>query len=221
MDITRMVAVMSMITITTAMNAQNIILPAAKFSGGMPVNEAIANRHSTREYDPTRDIDMETLGQLLWMSLGVNRPDAKPARNGAANRTNPTALNRQEVHAYLFGREGVWEYEPATHSLRYVVDGDHRSLLAGTKEFKQDFVMDAPYAVLFVADLTGLPTDDSTKMMAMIDVGIASENLSIGCASLGIATVPRATMDNAAVSALLGLTPQQLPVLNAPLAYPR
>ena len=210
-----------MIAITTAMNAQNITLPAAKFSGGMPINEAVANRHSTREYDPSRDIDMVTIGQLLWISLGVNRPDAKAFGERPTNRTNPTALNWQEVHAYLFGREGVWEYEAATHSLRQVTDGDHRALLEGTKEFKQEFVMDAPYAVVFVADLTGLPTDDRVKAMAMIDVGIASENLSIGCASLGIATVPRATMDNAAVSALLGLTPLQLPVLNAPLAYPR
>lgn len=207
---------------TTNMTAKTINLPAPEFKGGMPVNEVVANRHSTREFDADKELDAATLGQLLWMTLGVNRPqNTTPVYGAPPNRSNPTALNWQEVHAYVFGKDGVWEYLPATHSLRRAVEGDHRLLLAGTPEFSQDFVKDAPYTILFVADVTNLPDAPLTKTAAAVDTGIACENLCLACASLGIATVPRATMDTAAISKLLSLTPTQLPLINNPVGYPK
>lgn len=185
------------------------------------MNEVMAARHSEREFDSTREINDTTLSQLLWMTAGVNRPDAAPGRFGApANRSNPTALNWQEIRVFVFDKNGVWEYLPATHSLSLAKDGDHRKLLAGTKEFTQDFVLNAPAAILFVADMTALPEGDQARAMVLVDAGIACENLNLACTSAGIATVPRATMDSPAISALLNLTPRQLPILNNPIAYP-
>lgn len=162
------------------------------------------------------------LGQLLWSAVGINRPDAPAGPHGApADRTNPTALNWQEIRAYVFRTDGVFEYIPASHSLRLVKEGDRRSLLAGTAEFSQDFVNDAPCAVLFVADMTNLPDNDQVHAMVHVDAGIACENLNLACAALGVATVPRATMDTGAITTLLGLTPRQLPILNNPIGYAR
>jgi len=204
------------------MTAQDKKLPAPTTKGGMPMNEVIATRHSVREFDTKRDLSDATLGQLLWMTAGVNRPDAKPGHNGMiANRSNPTALNRQEIRLFVFGKEGVWEYIAADHSLKQVKTGDHRKLIAGTSQFSQDFVLDAPYGIVFVADLADLPDDEATRSMALIDVGIACENLNLACVSEGIATVPRATMDKAAISALLGFTDKQIPMMNNPVGYAR
>ena len=186
------------------------------------MNEVVAKRHSIREFDRSRAIADSTLGQLLWMTAGVNRPEAAPGRFGvAANRSNPTALNRQEIRLYVFDKDGVWEYQPASHSLSLAKEGDHRKLIAGTEAFAQDFVLDAPVSVVFVADMTGLPEGEQTTAMALIDAGIACENLNLACVSEGIATVPRATMDSAAIAALLGLTGRQLPVMNNPIGYGR
>lgn len=218
----RLPALALAIATTLIMTAQERKLPAPSFDGGMPMNEVVAGRHSVREYNSSREINDTILGQLLWMTAGINRPDAKPGHLGSvADHSNPTALNWQEVRLFAFDKNGVWEYLPATHSLTLVKDGDHRSLLAGTKEFTQDFVLDAPVAVVFVADMSKLPEDQRTTAMALVDVGIACENLTLACVSEGIATVPRATMDTAAISALLGLTPRQLPVMNNPLGYPK
>lgn len=207
---------------TLIMTAQERKLPAPSFSGGMPMNEVVANRHSVREYDPSREISDSILGQLLWMTAGVNRPDAAPGPFGAAaNRSNPTALNRQEIHVFVFDKQGIWEYQPSTHSLTLAKEGDHRNLIAGTKEFTQDFVLDAPVSVVFVADLSKLPEGEQTKAMALVDAGIACENLTLACTSEGLATVPRATMDTAAISRLLNLSPLQLPLMNNPVAYPK
>ena len=204
------------------MTAQEKKLPSPSFTGGMAMNEVVASRHSSREFDTTRQLSDSTLGQLLWMTTGINRPDAKPSRFGtAANHSNPTARNWQEIRTFVFDKEGAWEYLPTTHTLSLVKEGDHRALLAGTAAFSQEFVMDAPCSILFVADMTGLPEGEQARQMAMVDIGIACENLNLACASEGIATVPRATMDIEGISALLGLTPLQIPVMNNPIGYAR
>ncbi len=202
------------------MAAQERKLPAPSFSGGVPMNEVVAKRHSVREFDVSRDISDSTLSQLLWMAVGINRPDAASGRFGVpADRSNPTALNWQEIHAYVFDKNGVWEYIPSSNSLSLVKEGDYRNLIAGTEQFSQDYVLDAPLSVVFVADMSKLPEGDQTKAMALVDAGIACENLNLACVSEGVATVPRATMDVAGISGLLGLTPRQLPVINNPIGY--
>lgn len=203
-----------------SMTAQVRELPAPSLQGGMPINEVMAKRHSVREFDPNREISDSTLGQLLWMAVGINRPDAAPGRFGVpANRCNPTALNWQEIRVFVFDKNGVWEYLPKEHALSLVKEGDNRALIAGTKEFSQDFVLNAPMSIVFVGDMTKLPEDDRTQAMVLVDAGIACENLNLACVSEGIATVPRATMDTAGISKLLGLTPRQLPLMNNPIGY--
>ncbi len=216
----RLSVVMLTLATTLIMKAQERKLPAPSFDGGMPMNVVVANRHSVREFDPSREVCDSTLGQLLWMAAGVNRPNAAPGRFGApANRSNPTALNWQEIRLFIFDKSGVWEYQPASHSLSLAKEGDYRNLIAGTKEFSQDFVLNAPVSIVFIADMTNLPEEDRVKAMALIDAGIACENLTLACVSEGIATVPRATMDAAGISKLLGLTSRQIPVMNNPIGY--
>ena len=136
------------------------------------MNEVVAARRSVREFDSSREINDSTLGQLLWMSVGVNRPAATPSASGAASgRSNPTARNWQEIRAFVFGKNGVWEYRPVSHTLVLVKEGDHRSLVAGTKSFSQDFVMDAPCSIVFVADMTRLPEGGHVRSMALVDAG--------------------------------------------------
>lgn len=80
-------------------------------------------------------------------------------------------------------------------------------------------MLDAPVSIVFVADMANLPEEDRTKAMALVDAGIACENLNLACASEGIATVPRATMDTEGISELLGLNSLQIPVMNNPIGY--
>lgn len=208
------------LTAFSTMTAQEKTLPSPEFEGGMPINSVLAQRRSVRQFDANRKIEDSVLGQLLWMSVGVNRPQAEPSAFGTpVNRCNPTARNWQEIVAYVFDVDGIWRYNPPTHSLIQVVSGDHRQLIAGTPEFSQDFVVDAPCSIVFVADMTSMPEGEQAKAMAFVDAGIACENLNLACISLGVATVPRATMDSAAIARLLGLTARQLPVMNNPIGY--
>ena len=202
------------------MNAEEKQFSAPATTGGMPINEVVAKRHSSVTFDKSRPVDQKTLGQLLWMTLGVNRPDAPVGKLGKANRTNPTAINAQEVTAYVFDTDGVWEYIASDNKLVKRADGDHRDLLAGTPQFRQDFVLDAPISVLLVTDTEKFAGMGPRAIeAAMIDAGIANQNLNLAAESLGLATRPRMTMDIEAIRTLLKLKDTQIPALNNPIGY--
>lgn len=186
--------------------AQDIKLPEPDTSGGLPINKALAERHSVRSFDSSKALSMQTVSDLLWAACGINREES-------GFRTNPTARNFQEIDAYWFDSNGVYRYSPQENTLIEIIKGDYRSLIAGA-EFKQDFVLEAPASIVLVADTTkpGLTA-------ALIDAGIACENINIFCAGNGLATVPRMTMDVNGIQKLLSLPDTSLPVLNNPVGY--
>lgn len=192
-----------------ALNAENINMPAPEMTGGLSVNQSLAERRSTREFDSTRTLPLQTVSNILWATCGINRPES-------GLRTNPTARNFQEVDAYWFDANGVYLYDWKNNALIEVVKGDHRSLVAGTEQFKQDFVLDAPASVVIVAD-----TSKAGMTAALIDAGIACENINIFCAGNGLVTVPRMTMDVGGIQKLLSLPETTLPVMNNPVGYAR
>ena len=150
---------------------------------------------------------------LLWSAAGINRPEE-------GKRTNPTALNTQEIDIYVFTPEGVYLYDFKDNSLRIKAEGDHRALGAGTKAFSQDFVLEAPVSLVLVANVGKFERkNDFNPMMAMADAGIVSQNINLFCAANGLATVPRASMDGDGIRALLNLDASFLPALNNPVGY--
>ncbi len=167
----------------------------------------MAERHSEREFSPDKSILLQTVSDLLWAACGINRDDK-------GLRTNPTARNFQEVDAYWFDSTGVYLYDFKDNALIQKAKGDHRSLVAGTSQFKQDFVLDAPASIVLVADTT-----KAGLTCALIDAGIACENINLFCTGNGLATVPRMTMDVNGIQQLLSLPETSLPVLNNPVGY--
>ena len=194
----------------SAAGGETVPLPPARMSGGMPLMEALKARHSTREFD-ARPLSSELLSNLLWAAQGVNRPDT-------GKRTAPSARDWREIDVYVFVREGVSVYEPATHSLRRVSDRDLRAL-TGT----QDFPATAPLNLVYVADLGRMAeaTDDNKRLYSATDAGFIAQNVYLFCASAGLGTVVRGSVDREALSAALGLKDNQRIILAQSVGYPR
>ncbi|MDR1259290.1 MAG: SagB/ThcOx family dehydrogenase [Tannerellaceae bacterium] len=195
----------------SAQELRTIKLEAPDRSGGEPLMKAFNNRKSDREFAPDR-LKPKDLSSLLWAANGVNRSDGK--------RTAPTAVNAQDVDVYVILPEGAYLYNAKEHALIPVVAGDLRASVAGTG---QDFVKTAPACLVIVSDLTRLSKnpDDNTRLMGAVDVGIVCQNINIACAGLGLATVPRASMDKAALARALKLTSNHLVLMNNPVGYPK
>jgi nitroreductase len=195
--------------IARAICAQSISLPAPQKAGGMPLMEALAKRSTARAFD-TKELSPQQLSSLLWACFGINRPDGK--------RTAPSAKNNQEADIYVILKEGAYVYDAKANQLDLAAKGDFRRL-AGT----QAFATNAPVTLVFVADLAkmGKWTPEEKKTFANIDVGYISQNAYLFCASEGLVTGARGSVDRKALGVTLKLRPDQLIVLAQSVGYPK
>jgi SagB-type dehydrogenase family enzyme len=188
---------------------QSIDLPAPQKTGGMSLMEALAKRSTGREFD-SRDLSPQQLSGLLWACFGVNRPDGK--------RTAPSAKDCREADIYLILKQGAYLYDAKSNKLDLVLAEDLRSLAA-----TQAFATNAPVTLVFVADLArmGNASAEEKKTFANIDVGYISQNAYLYCASEGLATGARASVDRKALGIKLKLRSDQMIVLAQSVGYPR
>jgi nitroreductase len=189
--------------------AQSIDLPAPQKTGGMPLMDALAKRSTARTFD-FKELSPRQLSSLLWAAFGINRPDGK--------RTAPSAMNFQETDIYVLLKQGAYVYSAKSNKLELVVAEDIRAL-GGT----QAFVKDAPVTLVFVADLSkmGGGTNEAKKNMANIDVGYISQNVYLFCASEGLVTGARMSVDRATLGPRLKLRPDQMIILAQSVGHPK
>jgi nitroreductase len=192
-----------------AADSKTVVLPAPRTEGGKPLMQALKERHSTREFAAAA-LPPAVLSNLLWAADGISRPDGR--------RTAPTASNRQEVDVYVVLPEGAYLYVPRADQLQPVAEGDLRAL-AGT----QDFVKDAPLNLVYVADFAkmGGNSEQDKAVYSATGVGFVSQNVYLFCASEGLATVVRASVDRPALAKALRLRPEQHIVLAQTVGYPK
>lgn len=200
---------MSMMASAAAQETATISLPPPETSGGMPLMQALMMRHSTREFS-AKPLPPQLLANLLWAAGGVNRPDT-------GKRTAPSARDWREVEIYLATAEGAFRYDPPTHALIKVADGDLRALTG-----MQDFVATAPLNLVYVADLdrmSGASDEDKVRYSAA-DTGFMAQNVYLYGASAGLAVVVRGMVDREALGAALGLRRNQRIILAQTVGYP-
>lgn len=131
---------LAMGTVLGPLQAQEILrLPAPETRGGMPLLEALAQRHSTREF---RDeaLSPQTLANLLWAAFGINRAEGD-------ERTAPSWRHSKETDIYVATADGVSVYDAKANSLRRILQGDIRKRTSSLV-----FVANAPVVLIYVAD---------------------------------------------------------------------
>lgn len=176
---------------------------------GKPVMQALALRHSTRSFAP-RPLERQELANLLWAADGINRPES-------GGRTAPSARGWHEIDIYVALPEAMYRYDPATHTLEPVVAGDLRPL-TGT----QGFVADAPLSLVYVADRTrqASAAEAEKERYNWAGTGFIAQNVYLYCASEGLATVVRASIDRPALAEAMGLGAEQHIILAQTVGYP-
>ena len=185
-----------------------ILLPAPDRNGGMPLMEALAKRHSMREF-AREELPLSLLSSMLWAAFGVNREDGK--------RTAPSAINAQEIDIYVALPSGAYLYDAYENALQLVAGNDLRRVTG-----YQDFVDEAPLDLVFVADysrMTMVPVDHR-ESYASVAAGAISQNIYLFAASQGLATVIRAWIDRGAIADGLGLNHDQQVLLSQTVGYP-
>lgn len=202
-----LLAVVAIILVSQVFNACKV---QTKDPKEMTVKEALSQRHSGRRFSKT-NLPQDLLLEILWAGNG---------KNAYERRTAPSAINAQDIDLYLCTESGVSKYNAALSKLEKVTSEDIRPFL----QEQNKFIMDAPATILLVSNQArfGEPRPDSRNMnFGLIDAGIVSENISLFCTSIGLATVCCAPgFQEEEVRRAIKLTEQEVPILYHPVGYP-
>ncbi|HVW69360.1 MAG TPA: nitroreductase family protein [Steroidobacteraceae bacterium] len=184
-------------------------LPPPRQTGGGKLLEVLKSRHSTREYSD-RPLPPQLLSELLWAAFGINRP------NG--DRTAPYWRHVMVMDIYAAMQDGVWLYEPSTHTLVPHLPKDIRAQ-TGT----QDFVGAAPLNLIYVAHGERMHDVDAEdrRLYASVDAAFIGQNVYLFCASEGLGTVFRGALDTVTLGQTLQLPAQQFVTFAQTVGYPR
>jgi len=182
--------------------AQDIQLPAPQIEGGLPLMQALSQRQTIRAFS-SKELDIQTLSNLLWAANGFNRSD---------KRTAPTARNLQELEVYLVLSSGWYWYDAKNNTLVQKGAEDIRALTGS-----QEFVATAPVNIVIVADVEKQPA----KEYQYIDAGYISQNIYLFCASEGLGTVVRGLVNREALAKAMGLSEKQVVVVAQTVGFPQ
>lgn len=188
----------------------------------MPISEAIKARRSIRSF--TRDpITLAELSGLLFYAGGVTGE-----KQGAPLRAAPSAGARHPTELLVVAyrvealEPGIYRYDWLNHKLWAQAKGDlSRSLEIACLD--QEFVGDCSCVIVFTSKLQRTLDRYGQRgfRYAIMDSAAAAENLSLAAVALGYGTVWVGAFDDDAVSEVLGLAEDELPMLLLPVGRPK
>ena len=185
-----------------------IKLPPPQLDSGKKLMQALKDRKSERSFSQKK-LSMNVLSNLFWAADGINRKES-------GRRTAPSAVNWQEIDIYVATSGGLLLYEPKEHDLKPVLNQDIRALTG-----KQAFASEAPMDLIYVADFSkmgGRSTEEKIFYSA-VDTGFISQNVYLYCASEGLATVVRGSIDKDALAKAMKLRDNQKVILAQTVGY--
>lgn len=195
--------------------ASAIPLPQPRTTGGVSVEQALAQRRSVRAYAPD-PLALAQVAQLLWAAQGVT--------SAAGGRTAPSAgaLHPLEVHlvagAVVGLAPGVYRYVPDSHALVPTRSGDVRRALADAA-LGQDPVAAAGASIVISGAYGGTRAryGDRAERFVHMEAGHAAQNVCLQAVALGLGTVPVGALTEAAVRDVLDLADGQVPLYVMPV----
>ncbi len=177
------IGVLLAMTIINNVSATEQILPAPDREGGMPLMQALNERHSVKQF-ADKEVDNKTLSEILWAAYGINR--------SGGLRTIPTAMNQKDLEIYVARGDGIWQYNALKHTLRQIRTDNILPLFQ-----TQDYMKNVPLVLIY----TGKKEDNYPFLHA----GSAYQNVGLYAASRGIGAVVRSYFDKDAVAKALNL----------------
>lgn len=202
----------------------DIALPAPDSAGALPLERAIAQRRSLREFAPRRSLPLAALSQLLWAAQGTTSPDGRRSAPSAG------ALYPLELCVVVRRVEGLppgtYRYRPVAHVLRRVGDAapagvDEADPVARAAR-DQRAVADAPalIAITAVEARTAAKYGDRAPRYVAFEAGAAAQNAALQAVALGLGSVVVGAFDDDALARALGLPPGERPLALLAIGHP-
>lgn len=176
--------------------AADIKLPSPNKSNKITLIDALQNRYSCRNFS-SKEIDNQTLSNILWAAYGVNRSDGK--------RTIPTAKNNLDLDIYVFNKKGIFLYDAINNILIEKSKKNHLNLFN-----LQDYMKNVSTILVY----TGT-TDDYSLMHA----GSSYQNVELFTASNNMASIVRGYYNREKVPEVLNLPKDKRVIISQAIGY--
>jgi len=203
-----------------------IKLPAPRLQGHVSLEETILRRRAVRRYSK-KPLLLSQLGQILWSAQGITGTRQFRAAP-SAGATYPleiyvvigkqcivdgeTKQDLQELQA------GIYRYETNSHSLSLHTSGDSRLDLARAA-LNEEFIAKAPVNIVICAlyHRTSYRYGKRGERYVHMEVGHVGENIHLQAVALGLSTVEVGAFDDGAVTRVLGVNKQIMPLYIMPV----
>lgn len=200
-----------------AMSEAIIKLPPPDFTVNCDVNRALQERRSVREY-ADRPLTLKEVAELLWAAQGIT--------SLGGYRTAPSAGALYPLEVWLAaGRvegldKGLYRYDPRGHALKKIRATDVRDALA-QGSLGQMWMASAPAMIIFTAVPARTKSRYGERGMRYVymEVGHASQNVSLAAVALKLGTVVVAAFDDARIAKILELTSEEVPLYIMPVGH--
>ena len=183
-----------------------VALPAPRLDGGLPIEEAINRRRSTREYSG-ESMTLEELSRVLFLMGGINGE-----RWGNRLRAAPSSGALYPIEAYAVAHEitglepGVYHYGVKDHSLAQVRAGDLRDEVV-SQGLSQQFLGQCNVVLFLTAIFQRMrfKYQDRTYRYGLLEAGHLGQNIYLAATSMGLGACAIGAFMDDEINAMLGV----------------
>ncbi len=192
-------------------------LPQPSYESETSVEEALKSRRSVRSYKD-ESLTLTELSQLLWAAQGTTAD--------WGGRTAPSAGATYPLEVYVVVgdvgnlEDGLYHYNPETHTITKKKQGDLRNELANAA-LGQDMLRKAPISFILTAiyeRTTGGYGERGIRYVHM-EVGHVGQNIYLQAESLGLGTVVVGAFHDDRVKDIFDIAEEPLYII--PVGKPR
>ncbi len=204
--------ILIMLYLSTGLYAEIIKLAEPAFDSEVSIEQAILQRRSVRSYAEER-LTLKEVSQILWSAQGITEKNRgfRAAPSAGAIFPLETYIAAGNVEGL---EEAVYKYDPKTHSLQKVLDGDVIEKLSGQGSMK---------TCAFALVITGVYERmepryrDRTQRYVHMEAGHAAQNVHLQVISLDLGTVLIGAFIDGQVKQLLNLPENEHPLYIMPI----
>jgi len=205
-------------TVSSTEVVMKITLPEPVYDSETSLEEALLARRSVRDFNE-ESVTLQQLSQLLWAGQGITDPSGK--------RTAPSAGALYPLKLYVVAGNveglavGIYEYEPETHTLVKIMDGDQRQSLAQAA-LGQTSVENGAINIIITAiyEITTVKYGERGIRYVHMEAGHAAQNICLEAVVLKLGAVTVGAFDDAGVQQVLQLHDDEVPLYIIPLGNP-
>lgn len=187
--------------------SKTVQLPEPNLTSSVSVEEVIGRQQSIRGF-ADKAISYTQIGQLAWAGLAIANKDVN-------NRGS------SQLELYFLTAEGLFSYQPGTHSLEQVSQTDLRKQLSVT--VNQEAVARAGCDIIIAGAMkkTALRTGTGGRVVKFmtLEAGRAAENIQLQASAMGLGTMLVDEFETREIERVCRLSGENEPLLIAAVGF--